>query len=69
MGPEPVHLALGQLEHQFVVHLHDHLDVRLVRVQFLLHRHHGQLDEVGRRALHGRVDGSALSPGAAGAVG
>ena len=69
MGFEPVHLALGQFEHQFVVHLHDHLDLRLVGIQFLLHSHHGQLDEVGRRALHGGVDGGAFSPGAAGAVG
>ncbi len=47
-------------EHQFIVHLHDHPDGRLLRVQRLLHGVHAELDQVGGRALPGGVDGSAF---------
>ena len=65
----PIHLGFGHLEHQFVVHLHDHLRALALRVQRLLHRHHAHLDEVGGGTLHGGVDGGTLGPGAARAVG
>ena len=56
LGPRPLDLGLGHLEHQFVVHLHDHLRRRAPRVEHVLHRDHRELDQVGRRALHRRVD-------------
>ena len=40
----------------------------LLRVERVLHRDHRQLDQVGRRALHRRVDRLALGAGAARAV-
>jgi hypothetical protein len=43
--------------------------VALLAVQHVLHLAHRQLDQVGRRALHGRVDGLALGAAAARAVG
>jgi hypothetical protein len=45
------------------------LVARLFEVQRVLHRHHAELDQVRRRALHGGVDGRALGAGAARAVG
>ncbi len=44
------------------MHLHDHFDAPLLSIQHLLHLHHAHLDQIGRRALHGRVDGGALQP-------
>jgi hypothetical protein len=60
--------ASRHLEHQFVVHLHHHARGPLLARPARLHGDHRQLDEVGRRALHGRVDGLALGAGAARAV-
>jgi hypothetical protein len=60
LGPDPVDLAVGHFEDEFVVHLHDHLRAALLRVQYVLDLHHRQLDQVGGRALHGRVDRLAL---------
>ena len=57
----PGHFSVGHFEHQFVVNLHHHAGGPLLVIQGFLHRHHGQLDEVGRRALHGGVDGLAFS--------
>jgi hypothetical protein len=45
------------------VHLHHHARGAALIVQRLLHGDHRQLDEVGRRALHRRVDGLALGAG------
>jgi hypothetical protein len=46
------------------VHLHDHPDGGLLRIQRLLHGVQAELDQVGGRTLHRRVDGSALGAGA-----
>jgi hypothetical protein len=51
------------------VHLHDHLGAALLALQHLLHPDHRQLDQVGRRALHGRVDRLPFGAAAARAVG
>ena len=51
------------------MHLHDHFGGAVLGVQRVLHGHHAELDQICRRALHGRVDGGALGPGAARAVG
>ena len=53
-------LGLGHFEHQLVVHLHDQLRARARLVEPVLHRDHRELDEVGRGALHRRVDRRAL---------
>ena len=57
---QPVGLVGGQLKHQFVVHLHDEQHVWLGGIQPVLHGDHGFFDQVGRRALHGGVDGGAF---------
>ena len=53
-------LLRRHLEHEFVVDLHDHARTRPLLVEPAMHGDHGALDNVGRRALHGRVDGAAL---------
>src|SRR5215510_1066855 len=57
-------LRLRHLEHQLVVHLHDQLRPELPAIDPLLHRDHRELDEIGRRALHRRVDRRTLGPSA-----
>jgi GTP-binding protein len=52
--------AFGHLEHQLVVHLHDHQRIEAVPCQPGVDADHGALDDVGGGALHGRVDGGAL---------
>ena len=49
--------------------LHDHAGAALLFIEDALHLHHAELDQVGRRALHGRVDGGAFGAGAARPVG
>ena len=56
------------LEHQFVVHLHDHAHLGRVRVQPGLYVDHRQLDQVRRGALQRRVDGGAFGVAALGLV-
>ncbi|CRI63432.1 hypothetical protein THIOKS11320081 [Thiocapsa sp. KS1] len=53
------------LEHQLVVYLHDHPNRRSLGLDPMVRRDHGALDDVGGRALHGRVDGGPLGGGAA----
>ena len=51
------------------MHLHDHAGGALFGVQHALHFDHAHFDQVGRRALHGGVDGGALGARATRAVG
>ena len=51
------------------MHLHDHFAATRLGVQHLLHFDHAQLNEIGRRALHGRVDGGSLGATAARTIG
>jgi hypothetical protein len=46
------------------VHLQDEPRREALAVEVLLHRDHRELDEVGRGALHRRVDRRALGAGA-----
>ena len=58
---ERVGVCLCHLEYKLVMNLHDHERVEARTVQPAIDREHGALDDVGRRALHGRVDGRTLS--------
>jgi len=58
-------LGFRHLEHQFIVHLHDHARGQPVAFNPTLHRDHGQLDKVRRRALHRRIDRRTFGAGAA----
>jgi len=59
-GLHAIELALGNLEHQLVVHLHDELGRKALLLDPVLHRDHGELDQVGGGSLHRRVDRLAL---------
>src|SRR6185437_4146972 len=63
-----VQRILAHLEDEFVVHLQQHVGVVAAIVQPAVDRHHRALDDVGRGALHWRVDRGALGPGALGGV-
>ncbi len=56
--------VLRHLEHQFVVHLQQHLRVELLLGERRVHAHHGAADDVGGGALQARIDGGALVEGA-----
>ena len=47
------------------MHLHDHARAQLLGFQPALHRDHRQLDQIGRRALHRRIDRGAFGAGTA----
>ena len=53
-------LILGHIKHQFIVHLQDHARFERRRLERFLNADHRHLDDVGRRALNGGVDGIAL---------
>ena len=57
-------LVLRHFEHQFVVHLQQHLRVELLLRQRLVHADHGAADDVGGGALQPRIDRGALVEGA-----
>src|SRR5690606_3050572 len=50
----------GHLEHQLVVHLHDHAGIDTALPKPAVDADHRPLDDVGRRPLHRGVDGRAL---------
>ena len=62
-------LVLRHLEHQFVVHLQQHLRVELLLRERGVHADHGAADDVGGGALQPRVDRGALVEGADRGVG
>ena len=68
-GHHLVPFRLGDLEDQLVVDLHDHGRLRVMLLQKIVQVDHGDLDEIGRRALDGRVDGGALGELADGRIG
>ena len=51
------------------MHLHDHFGLAFFIIQYFQHGVHAELDQIGCRALHGRIDGGALRSTAARAVG
>ena len=54
-------LILRGFDEQFVVHLQYQPRLEAALTQRIVHAHHGQLDDIGRRALHGGVHGGALA--------
>jgi len=58
--PDGIDGAGRDLEHQLVVHLHDHAGGHILAQQPVLHRHHRALDDVRGRSLHRRVDCAAF---------
>ena len=42
--------------------LHDHAGAEALRIERALHRDHRKLDEIGRGALHRRIDGGPFGP-------
>ncbi len=56
----PVRFFLGHFEHQLVVHLHHHPAAQFFAHECGIDGDHRHLDEVGRGALHRRIDGGAL---------
>ena len=57
-------LVVRHLEHEFVVHLQQHLRVQLLLGERCVHAHHGAADDVGGGALQARIDRRALVEGA-----
>ena len=53
-------LLWGDTEVEFVVHLQYHLGAHPLGLQSLLYAYHGPLDDIGRAALYGSIDGIAL---------
>ena len=53
-------LLWGDTEVEFVVHLQYHLGAHPFGLQSLLYAYHGPLDDIGRAALYGSIDGIAL---------
>jgi len=65
-GLDAVELALRRFEHELIVHLKQQLRRKAVSADPIVDGDHRQLDEVSRRALHRRIDRSALGRCAAG---
>src|SRR5579864_7971143 len=53
-------LFLGRFEHELVVHLENQLRAKTLALEMALYGDHRELDEIGGRALHRRVDRGAL---------
>ena len=58
----------GNVEVQFVVHLHDHLRLQTTLLEFAVDGDHGDLDDVGSSALHRCVHGVAFGKSTDGSV-
>jgi len=56
----PMRLVLGHFEHEFVVNLHHHAGAPLFSDERGVDGDHRHFDEIGRSALHGRVDRGTL---------
>ena len=63
-GGEALDFADGTLKVQFVVYLQDHVCGEAFFFQAAAYAGHGDLDDVGRGALHGVVHGRALAKAA-----
>src|SRR5918992_3178928 len=55
-----LHRGLGYFEDKLIMDLHDELGVDAALGVPTVYVYHRPLDDIGRRALHTRIDGSAL---------